>query len=463
VKDQGPGRAHELVIVGGGISGLALAHFAHRQGLHDVLVVEAAPQAGGKIHTEWRDGWCCEWGPQGFLDNVPETLELVGDLGLTDQMVRARGGAAGDRFIVRNGRLRRLPQSPPAFLLSDALSLPGRLRVLLEPLMPRGPVDESVLQFASRRIGREAGEVLVDAMVTGVYAGDPASLSLAATFPKMHAMEAEHGSLTRAMVARRRSPGAGGPTGPGGTLTTFRLGMQQLVDALAAELGERLLLGRKAATARPSEGGFVVGLADGRELEAHRLAVAVPPGPAAALMAGLLPAAALSALKAIPTIRIAVVMTGFSSPRPFARPTRGFGFLVPGRERRRILGTIFCDSTFPPQAPAGCTLLRTMLGGARDPGILALSDGELLEIVQHEHAELLGGTPEPSFLHVIRHRDAIPQYVLGHLERLETVFRAAGEHPGLLLLGNGYRGIALNSCVAEAKHLAPRLREAPAC
>ncbi len=253
----------ELVVVGGGISGLALAHYARRLAGIEPLVLEADSRPGGKVQTEWIDGCCCEWGPQGFLDNVPETLELADQLGLTGELVRA-DVASADRFIVRDGELRRVPLSPPAFLTSNILTLGGRLRVLLEPFQPRGPEEETVFAFASRRIGREAAEVLVDAMVTGVYAGDSTRLSLPSTFPRMREMEATHGSLVKAMLAklkerrRRRAageapPSGAGPAGPGGTLTTFRLGMQQLTDVLAASLadpGPGRLPGRRGAARR---------------------------------------------------------------------------------------------------------------------------------------------------------------------------------------------------------------------
>ncbi len=439
---------HGLAVCGGGISGLALAVLARARGVADVVVLEAADRPGGKIQTEWRDGFCCEWGPQGFLDNVPEMLALVSRLGLDGELVRA-DDAAGDRFIARNGQLRQVPLSPPAFLTSDVLSLPGRLRVLLEPFQRRGAEEESVCTFAARRIGREAAEVLVDAMVTGVYAGDPAQLSLPATFPKMRAMEREYGSLVRAMLARRKS-GGGGPAGPGGTLTTLRAGMQQLTDALASALGPAVRLNTPVAAVTRSEHGFSVRLADGSELAARQVAVAVPPGAAAQALAPLLPNGAVAALQGIPYAKVAVVMTGYRAPRPFAHPTRGFGFLVPGRERRRILGTIFCDATFPAQAPAGATLLRTLLGGARDPGALDLPDGEMLALVRRELDHFLGGDPAPDFVRIIRHDYGIPQYTLGHLARLDEIERAAAAVPGLHLLGNGFHGIAANACVVEA-------------
>ncbi len=443
---------HDLVVCGGGISGLALAYLARARGVGDVAVIEAEDRPGGKIQTEWVDGFCCEWGPQGFLDNVPETLALVASLGLGDELVRADDGA-GDRFIARGGRLRKVPLSPPAFLTSDVLSLPGRLRVLLEPFQRRGADEESVFTFASRRIGREAAEVLVDAMVTGVYAGDPGKLSLPATFPKMRAMEQQYGSLVRAMLAKRRN-GGGGPAGPGGTLTTLRLGMQQLTDALANALGARVRLGARVERVTRGECSFAVRLGDGSELAAKQVAVAMPPGAAARALAALLPAGAVAALQGIPYAKVAVVMTGYRAPRPFRHPARGFGFLVPGRERRRILGSIFCDATFPAQAPAGATLLRTLLGGARDAGALDLSDGEMLALVRRELDHFLGGDPEPDFVRIIRHDYGIPQYTLGHLARLGEIERAAAAVPGLHLLGNGFHGIAANACVVEAERIA---------
>ena len=448
---------HDLVICGGGISGLALAHFARREGLEDVVVLEAEPRPGGKVQTDWVDGWCCEWGPQGFLDNVPDTLELVEQAGLSGELVRA-GDAAGDRFIMRRGRLRRVPLTPPSFLASDVLPLSGKLRLLLEPFMGKGAEEESVLDFASRRIGRQAATVLVDAMVTGVYAGDPARLSLPATFPKMRAMESAHGSLTRAMIARRRSGGGGGPAGPGGTLTTFRRGMQELTDTLASELGPRLRLASPVQEVRERPGGgFTLTVSGEKAVEARRVAVAVLPGAAARILSGLLSPEALQALRDIPTVRVAVVMTGYASADPFHHPTKGFGFLVPGREKRDILGTIFCDSTFPGQAPAGSTLLRTLVGGARNGHLVDLADAELLPLVRRELAAALGGDPQPNFVRIMRHDVAIPQYTLGHLDRLAAIRTSAARLEGLALAGNGYRGIALNACVTEARSAAAAL------
>ena len=446
----------DLIVCGGGISGLALAFLALRRGVRDVVVLEAADRPGGKIQSEWSEGLCCEWGPHGFLDNVPEMLALVDQLGLSGELVRA-DDAASDRFIVRGGRLRRVPTSPKRFFTSDVLSLRGRLRVLLEPFQPRGAGDESVFDFARRRIGREAAEVLVDAMVTGIFAGDSRRLSLPAAFPKMGAMEHAYGSLTRAMLAKRKHGSNGGPMGPGGRLTTLRRGMQQLTDTLATSLGPRLQLRSAVSAVVRRNGGFAVRLADGVEIAGREVAVALPPPPAARVVSGVLPAGAVDAMAAIPTAGVAVVMTGYRAPQPFRSPTRGFGFLVPARERGAILGTIFCDSTFPPQAPPGTTLLRTLLGGARDGGVLALADDEMLAVVRRALDRYLGGDPEPDFVRIIRHEQGIPQYTLGHLARLAEIEAAAAAVPGLHILGNGLHGIAANTCVVEAARVAGRI------
>jgi len=449
----------DVVIVGGGISGLACAFFARAQGL-TVTVLEESSRPGGKIRTDWVDGFCCEWGPQGFLDNVPETLELVQALRLESRLVKA-AEAAADRFILRDGKLRRIPLSPPAFFASDVLSWPGKLRILAEPFMPKGKAeDESVYAFARRRIGREAAEVLVDAMVTGVYAGRASELSLPATFPKMAAMERNYGSLTRAALALRKTAGKGGPAGPGGTLTSFAGGMQELTDALVASLARELRRNAPVAAVRFTEQPpypWAVRLASGEELVGKSLVLALPPKQAASLLRALFPENALEALRAIPTPPVVVVMTAYRTPQPFARPVSGFGFLVPSREPRHILGTLFCHSIFPGQAPQGTVLLRTILGGARAPQVIGFSDEELLRLVRRELHAILGGDPDPCLVRVFRHEDGIPQYTLGHLQRLAAIERAAAAFPGLFLTGNAYRGVAVNACIAEAKKLAATL------
>ncbi len=287
-----------VVVVGGGVSGLATAlalrDAAAAQGRAvEVSVVEAAPRLGGNLRSERSDGFVVEWGPNGFLDNAPATLDLVERIGL-DGEIQPADPQAARRFLYRRGRLHELPGGPLSFLFNPVLSLPGRLRVLGEPFAAARPagVDESVHAFATRRIGEEAASVLVDAMVSGVFAGDARALSLASAFPKMAAMEAEHGGLVRAMLARgrerrvarkdaearrargedvRRLTRAGGPAGPGGTLTSFRGGIETLIEGLARALGAGVETGRPMlALRRAGNGATLAARARGRRAAGGR-------------------------------------------------------------------------------------------------------------------------------------------------------------------------------------------------
>jgi oxygen-dependent protoporphyrinogen oxidase len=452
-----------VAVVGAGITGLAAAAWLeHDHGISDLLVLEASDRAGGKVYSELRDGHCLEWGPQGFLDNAPATLELARVSGIEDQLVRA-DDAAADRYILRKGLLRTVPTSPVAFLTSDILPLPGRLRVLAEPFIRRRAAagDESVFDFARRRIGKRAATILVDAMVTGVFAGDSRQLSLAATFPRMAAMEAEHGSLTRAMLAKMREARAGGrssggPAGPGGTLCTFGQGMGQLTERLADRLGDRLRLSctvekveRTGRRLRLTGPGLVV--------ETDKLLLAPPAAVAAGLLAPLAPAA-VAPLQSIPVAPIAVVMSSYINPDAFTVPLDGFGFLVPGSEQIPILGTLFCHAIFPNQAPAGSLLLRTMLAGARDPAALELDDNALTERTRQALRSVTGRNPEPDQTWVVRHQAGISQYTIGHLDRVQIAEEAA-RSIGIELAGSPYRGVSVNDCIRQARTVARRLAE----
>jgi len=456
----------DLLVVGGGVSGLTTAWETLR--VHPewrVRVVEAGEVPGGTMRTERVQDCVCEWGPNGFLTNVGHTVDLAQDLGLGKRLLPA-DAAAQDRFLWVRGALRPVPLKPPAFLRSGLLSPLGTLRVLWEPFVPRGPEgrEESVLAFASRRIGREAASVLVDAMVSGVYAGDPARLSLPAVFPKMAAMEAEHGSLVKAMIAARRArngTAGGGPAGPGGVLTAFDEGMEVLIQALAGALGDRLHCRTQVAGLEPASGrpGYRLRLrrAGGEEtVEAERVVLAVPSYAAASILKDGFPRAA-EPLADIPYAGITVACLIFKRSQ-IRHPLRGFGFLVPHGQGPRMLGCIWVGSVFPGHVGGDHVLLRVMLGGAQDPEAVALSDGETLDLIRSELEHILGtieGSPRETRL--FRHPRGIPQYTLGHPERLRKLGAALENAPGLHVAGNAYRGIGVNDCVREARDLARRL------
>ncbi|HZM15628.1 MAG TPA: protoporphyrinogen oxidase [Candidatus Krumholzibacteria bacterium] len=462
-----------VAVVGAGISGLALGFHLQRLGV-EVQVLEERERAGGNIRSEHRQGYLCEWGPNGWLDNEPATARLVEALGMREQVVQA-SVAASRRWIVRHGKLRLLPEKPQAFLSSDVLSLRGRLRVLLEWAQParRDGASESVFDFAARRIGREAAEVLVDAMVTGIYAGDSRRLDMECAFPRLREMERRHGGLFRAMAAKRRAArqasasGGGAPRhtgsamGPGGTLTSFTDGMESIVHVLSSRLSEHLRLGTAVEGIEPvvvREAGvhrWRLALPGRGSLEAEHVVLASPAWKVAPLLRPLDPDLA-GATERIPSAPVAVVCLGFAAP-DLQHLTPGFGFLVPGCEGLPILGTLFDSWVFPHRSDARHILMRTMLGGARDPGAVEASDAELAERTLGTLRRLLGLRADPERVFVVRHPRGIPQYPVGHRHTLERIDTALTRHAGLHLSGNSYRGIAMNACIKEAEALAQRL------
>lgn len=407
----------KIAVLGAGVSGLTAARRLTSFG--EVTVFEARKRPGGNIRTEEIDGCRVEWGPNGFLDNSPPTLELVAELGLENRLARARSEAAR-RFIFRQGKLHELPSKPPRFLLSSALPVLGRLRVLLEPWAKAPPdEEETVYDFARRRIGKSAAEVLVDAMVTGIFAGDPRRLSVAAAFPKLKALEAQHGSLIKGAKGRG--------FGPTGTLTSFDQGMDVLIDALAADLDLRTgeELSRVPA-------GF------------DRIFCALPAPRAADLVDDDL----ARLLRQIPTAPVAVVALVFGD---LPHVPDAFGFLVPRGQGARILGCLHDSSIFAGRAPSGQRLFRVLVGGRRDPGAVDLDDEALLDVVLGDLQQAWGSVPDPISHSIFRHRLGIPQYEIGHRDLVRRIHAACP--PELRLIGSSYHGVALNACIDEARKL----------
>ena len=400
-----------IKVLGAGIAGLTTAFQLQNLG-HEVVVLERSDRAGGNIRSERIDGCLIEWGPNGFLDSEPATLRLIDQLGLKERVVRAREAAAR-RFIWRAGKLRELPMSPLKFLTGDLLPFPARLRVLWMPLTKRtGKGDESIHAFAARRLGRGAADILVDAFVTGVFAGDPKRLSLQSCLPK---------------IANAKGMPKGGPQG---TLTSFDEGLAVLIDELKGRVEIRF--GEQATNLEREDFDRVV-----CTIPARHVAELAEPGLA-------------TALKKIPTAPVAVVATVFGEPLDVPDV---FGFLVPRGQQLRILGTLYDSSIYPGRAPEGKRIFRTMIGGRRDPEAVNLPDKELAGIVARDLHTVWGHYPDPEAIHVIRHPLGIAQYETGHQAILEEIESATPD--GLRLAGSSYRGIAINACVKEALDWAP--------
>jgi len=443
-----------VVVVGAGMAGLSAAHRLLEQARRDrhpleLTVLEAAPGAGGHVGTVREDGFVVESGPNGFLSGRPAMESLIHELGLGPSVIEA-SPAARRRFVLRDGRLRRLPTSPLTLLTSDALSRRGRLRLLLEPLRPRSATDaeETVFQFACRRLGAEAAETLVDAVVAGTSAGDSTTLSVEAAFPDLVEMERAHGSLTRAMWVRRRT----GMRAP--RLHSLAEGMGALVESIAARLGPALRIGSPVARIGRGAAGWRVELQDGTTVRADRVVVATSAWQAAPLLAGCDTELARTLLET-PAAGIAVIALAYRES-DLDRPLDGYGYLVRRGERRTTIGVLWESSLFPGRAPAGFVLLRAMLGGMRDPAAVTLAEPELVDRAVAEAAEVLGIRRAPQRAWVFRRPCAIAQYTLGHRRRVHRVRAAAAALPGLELCGTSFDGISLTAAVASGADAAAR-------
>ena len=457
-----------VVVVGAGISGLVTAYrLAQSREDLDIQVLEASPRAGGTMGTESVHGFAFERGPNGFLDNVPQTVELSTELGLGDRLLRASEGAR-NRFLWKNGRLLPLPQKPMELLTSPLLSLRGKLRLLLEPFQGREQrgVEESVAAFARRRLGQEAATTFLDPLVTGVYGGDAERISLDAAFPSVAALEREHGSLFRGFRVRAKerrlaeksessenAPTAASAAPPAssrthGTLCSFEQGLEELVRALSERLGPRLRLGSPVEEVRLRRGeGYEVVLRDRNALRSRAVVLALPAPRAATLVSSWNSDLAMS-LEEIPYAPIAVICLGYARA-DVGHPLDGFGFLIPRDQGCRTLGAIFVSTLFPCHAPEGMVSLRAMVGGARDPEAVGLSEDDLIGLVLREIGPVLDVRGEPAVRRVYRYTQGIPQYNVGHSKRLRRIDGWLRQLPGLFLTGNAYRGVGLNDCVAD--------------
>lgn len=454
----------KVVVIGGGISGLATAFGVQRLARErgrplELTLLESAPRLGGTISTVERDGFRCEYGPNGFLDSKPSTLELVEHLGLTDQLLRS-DDAAAHRFLLLGGRLIELPTSPGQFLTSPMLSVGGRLRVIWERFVRRGGhPEETVAAFARRRLGKQACARLIDPFVTGIFAGNVEELELASAFPRLVELETEYGSLIKASgalkKARKANPDSNqaATTGPGGRLTSFAGGLDVLIDGLAGALGTAVRMGVSVEKVQRDGDRWRVEAAGETLTDVDRVVLATPAYVSARLLAATVPSV-VEPLEAIGYAPANVAALGFRR-EDLGHALDGFGFLIPTEEGRRILGCLWTSSIFPGhRAPEGHVLVRVMVGGARRPELAALADDELVALVQDELRAVLDLKGPPVFTHVSRHGRAIPQYGVGHGARRAALDGVLAEQPGLYVTGNALRGVGINDCTREAARVA---------
>jgi oxygen-dependent protoporphyrinogen oxidase len=448
-----------IAIIGGGISGLSLAYFLlEKNPSEEIIVLESEKRPGGKIWTDKVDGFLCEWGVNGFLDNRPKTLALARKIEI--QPLRSNA-ASRKRFIFSDGSLKRLPETPPSFLTSGLLSLSGRLRVMAELFISgNAQKEETLAAFARRRLGREAYEKLIDPMASGIYAGDPESLSLRACFPKVYDLEVNYGGLIKGMMQLQKAKKKQGSRekvgpGPGGVLTSFHGGMEELIHALRAELDDRIRVSHKTVAIMQKDDGYDIAFSDGTSISTE-IAVLATPAYASSDILKSLDSTLSGILAAIPYPSLSVVCFGYKKDK-VKTALDGFGYLIPAREKRKILGTLWDSSIFPDRAPEGFVLLRSMVGGARASEVALLDDGQLTDVVRKEISDIMAISASPDLVRIYRHEKAIPQYITGHGEKLKQIEDILVKYKNLYLTGNAFRGIGVNDCIENSFKLSERI------
>jgi protoporphyrinogen/coproporphyrinogen III oxidase len=459
-----------IAIVGGGISGLAAA-FAleeRRRAGESVAyaVYESGPRFGGVLATEQVDGCLVEAGADSFLTEKPWAADLCRRLGLEDQLI---GSNDRDRktYILVKGKLTPLPDGlmfmvptrlAPA-LLSTLFSPATKLRIVREwGFAWHGPrSDESVAALLERHYGPEMVERLADPLLSGVYGGEAAQLSVRAVLPRLLEMESKYGSLGRGMVAARKNKNSARPAPP--IFTSLKGGMQQMLAALVAGLPDGVLLPNSPVQAIQKQGrGWVVSA--GYASDEFDSVIVATPAAAAAHLFEITYAALASELKAIPYSSSMTVALGFAKVVRAALPA-GFGFLVPRSEGKRMLAATFVHNKFPYRAPEDRALIRCFLGGTRDEAVLQLPDDEILSIVRDELGQILGLNAKPLFTRIYRWKGAMAQYVVGHLDRLQRIEGMLKQWPGLVLAGNAYRGIGIPDCVRSGEAAVQQVLASP--
>ena len=470
-----------VVVIGAGISGLVCAYRLKTLGI-DVLLIEKSNRVGGVIQSERVDGFLIERGPNSS-QGTEELMTLVEELGLIGDL--AEGNPKAPAYVFFNGSLHRVPSGPGAFLTSSLLSALGKLAIFKEPFVAarREGAEESVAAFARRRLGAQAAERLVAPFVSGIYAGDAEKLSVQAAFPKLANLETAYGGLIRGMFAKARQAGDKNKSSPQSSakaptrrrLVSFSEGMSFLPRKLAEHLGEDLVTGcsniqvgsapddGSPSETKPSPYRTGAGLASpafdvevdrgsSERITCEQLVVATPARAAGELVAVFSPELG-DLLDRIEYAPLAILCLSYASSS-ISVPLDGFGFLVAPSEGLNILGCVWNSSLFSGRAPAGMALLTVFVGGARNPAVARLADAELVSTAHSELQRALGISSEPRVVAITRYERSIPQYNLGHAERVKRIESLLDTIPGLNIIGNYLHGVSTGDCIKEADRVA---------
>ncbi len=467
----------KIVIIGGGITGLATAFYL-RQSAHaalEITLIESTPRLGGKIVSALENGFVVECGPDSFITQKTAAIALCRDLGLGDQLIGSRSGTPtyvwdrGELHPIPEGMMLMAPTMMLPFLRSRLISWPGKLRMGMEMFLPRRDEtgDESLASFTRRRLGDEALEKIAAPLMAGIFAADPEKLSLQSTFPMFLEMEKKYGSLLRGILKKKQASARGPvPSGPkplpASMFMTLRGGLQQLVDALAARLHrETILLNCRALNVARQHDRYQIELNDGSCIWADEVVFATPADVTANLVRAIDPVLAFK-LRAIRYVSTATVSLAFQRS-DLKTPLNGTGFLVPHSADRRITACSWSSQKFSHRAPDEFELIRVFIGGARAEALAEQDDDALIQLARQELRVLMGIAAQPVLARAYRWSKANPQYDVGHAARIAEIERIAAWHPGLHLAGAAYHGAGIPDCISggmgTAMEIAKRLAD----
>jgi len=449
-----------VVIIGGGISGLSTAYYLAKAGVASTIL-ESRPRLGGVIQTEHVDGCTIEAGPDSFISVKPAAMELIGELGLTGDVIGSNDHLR-KTYIRKNGRLVPMPDGlmmmVPTKILplltTGLLSWGTKLRMGMELFhAPKlKPGDESVAEFIEEHYGAEAVDYLAEPLLSGIYGGNPRDMSVTSVLPRFVELANQYGSLTRGVLAQRAKARSNSTPAP--LFRTLKGGLGQMIDAIAAAIRGKVEVRQvRAQTVERAGAGFRI-KTDGDWLETDRLVVACEAHSASALLPGV-DARLAELLGTVPYSSSMTVALGFDAAG-FQPPPNGHGFLVPKKERRRLLGCTWVGTKFPYRVPEDKIVARCFLGGMEDAGVLAESDDAIVATVTSELREIAGVTATPRFARVFRWRRSMAQYPVGHPQRLAEMEERTRSIPGLSLAGNAYQGIGIPDCIRMGRQAALR-------
>jgi len=463
-----------IVIVGGGIAGLAAAYFALEKAKKigeelRLTLLDEKDRLGGCILTEKVDDFVIEGGPDCFLYEKPWALALCEKLGLGDRILNTNENRR--TFILSDGKLHELPEgfmlmvptSFTPFIKSSLISLPGKIRMAMDLFIPKKKSDEeeSLAEFVRRRLGDEALEKIAEPLVAGIHAGTPETMGLKSTFPRFLQIEEEYGSLIKGMLARRKIAlqwaKKGGPKRT--MFLTLKAGLGEWVDCLRGKIGDEVisLKRRVMKVKRTEKGNYQIQLSSGTFLETDAVILATPAFITAKMVEEIDPKLS-EILLTIPYVSSATVSLAYRRSQ-IRHPLDGFGFIIPRKEKRKIMASTWTSVKFNYRAPENHVLLRAFIGGANNEQLVSLDDDEMLRIIREELKDIMGVEGDPILTKIYRWEKSMPQYLVGHLEKVARMEERTNLQPGLFLTGCAYKGIGISDSVHDAEIIADKTVE----